>query len=80
MIAKFVVIAMLGAIVWCLLSAYWFLLRERGEGTRTVWRLSWRVGLSLLLLLVLWAGMHWGWLEPSTPGPIGLRPDLPSSG
>ena len=48
------------------------LIRDKGEGDRTVWRLTWRVGLSLLLFVILYASFLMGWLKPGTPGPIGL--------
>lgn len=71
MISKLVIIAFLLAIVWCLVSAFYYLIREKGQGERTVWRLTWRIGLSLLLFVMLYVGFLLGWLEPGR-GPIGL--------
>lgn len=71
--AKIVIIVFLIAIVWSLVSAFYYLIRDKGEGERTVWRLTWRIGLSLLLLALLYAGFLLGWLEPGR-GPIGLLP------
>ena len=73
MAAKLTIIAFLIAIVWLLFSAFYFLIREKGQGDRTVWRLTWRVCLSLLLLALLYGGFLLGWLEPGR-GPIGLKP------
>jgi len=73
MAAKLTIIAFLIAIVWLLFSAFYFLIREKGQGDRTVWRLTWRVGLSLLLLALLYGAFLLGWLEPGR-GPIGLKP------
>jgi hypothetical protein len=75
---KIIIIVFLAAIVWSLVSAFYFLVRDKGEGERTVWRLTWRIGLSLLLLVLLYVGFLLGWLEPGR-GPIGLLPpDGPS--
>lgn len=69
---KIVIIVFLIAIVWLLISAFYFLIREKGEGQRTVWRLTWRVGLSLVLFVILYASYLMGWMQPGR-GPIGLR-------
>lgn len=71
MLPKLIIIVFLLAIVWALVSAFWFLIRDKGEGERTVWRLTWRVGLSLVLLVMLYGMFLLGWLEPGR-GPIGL--------
>ena len=70
MFAKIVIIAFLLAIVYLLGSAFWFLVREKGEGTRTVWRLSWRIGLSMLLFLMLYGAFLAGWLQPGAGNPV----------
>ena len=72
MISKIVIVLFLIAIVWCLFSAFYFLMRDKGEGDRVVWRLTWRIGLSMVLFLMLYGAFLLGWIEPSTPGPIGL--------
>ena len=73
MTAKLVIIVFLIAIVWSLISAFYYLIRDKGQGDRTVWRLTWRIGLSMLLLALLYGGFLLGWLEPGR-GPIGLKP------
>lgn len=74
MLSRIVIILFLVAIAWCLVSAFWFLIRDKGEGERTVRRLTWRIGLSLVLFLALYLSFLMGWIKPSTPGPIGLKP------
>jgi len=69
-----VIIVFLLAIIWLLISAFYYLIKEKGEGQRTVWRLTWRVGLSMLLFIMLYVSFLMGWLKPGTPGPIGLMP------
>lgn len=80
MLSKIVIIVFLLAIVWCLLSSFWYLIRDKGQGERTVWRLTWRVGLSLLLFVLLYVMFLMGWIEPSSPGPIGLKPPETTGG
>ncbi len=78
MASKFVIILFLAAILWCLVSAFWFLVRDKGQGERTVWRLTWRVGLSLILFVMLYVSFLMGWIEPSG-GPIGRMPQAEQS-
>lgn len=73
-LSKLVIIVFLLAIVWCLLSSFYYLVRDKGQGERTVWRLSWRIGLSLVLFVMLYVMFLMGWVEPSSRGPIGLKP------
>ena len=70
MLSKILIVAALLAILYSLGSSFYFLLRDKGEGTRTVRRLSWRVGMSVLLLVLIYAAMAAGWLQPGSPGPI----------
>jgi hypothetical protein len=65
----FIVFAIL-AIVYALGSSFYFLIRDKGEGKRTVRRLTWRVGLSLMLFILIYAAMASGWLIPGSSGPI----------
>ena len=70
MLAKIVIILFFLAIVYSLASSFYFLIHDRGEGDRTVRRLSWRVGLSLLLVGLLFAGFKLGWIEPQGVNPV----------
>jgi len=80
MIEKFVIIVFLAAIVYCLGSSFYFLVKDKGQGERTVWRLTWRVALSLILFVLLYVSFLFGWLHPG-PGPIGLmRPGQSQAG
>jgi hypothetical protein len=45
------------------------MVRDKGEGERTLHRLMWRIGLSLFLLLLLYIMFQLGWIEPSG-GPV----------
>ena len=59
-------------ILYSLGSALIFLVKDHGEGDRTVKRLTWRIALSLILFLVLWAAYQMGYIEPKS-GPIGMQ-------
>ena len=76
MLSKLIIIAFLIAIMWTLLSSFYYLVKDKGEGTRTVRRLTWRVGLSLFLFMLLYVFFRLGWVEPSSRGPIGLNQQL----
>jgi len=51
---------MLLAIVGSLFSGLFFLYRDRGDGQRMARALTWRIGLSIALFLVLLAGFRFG--------------------
>lgn len=72
MAIKILIIVFLITIVYSLGSALYYLVKDHGEGDRTVKRLSWRIGLSLVLFLFLWLANYLGWIEPNQ-GPIGLQ-------
>jgi hypothetical protein len=66
---KILIIVFILAIIYTLGSALIFLVKDHGEGDRTVKRLSWRIGLSLVLFLFLWVAYQLGWIEPNS-GPV----------
>jgi hypothetical protein len=79
MLGKFLIIIALLAIIYTLGSAFYFLIRDKGEGKRTVRRLGWRVGLSLLLLALMFFAMLVGWIQPGSSGPVRYpAPELES--
>jgi len=58
---KIIVIAMLLLIVGSLFSALLFLFKDNGQGkNRMAKALTWRIGLSLTLFILLMAGFHFG--------------------
>lgn len=69
MLAKAVIVLFLVVILYSLGSAFVFMVRDKGEGERTLHRLMWRIGLSLFLLLLLYVMFQLGWIEPSG-GPV----------
>ena len=73
MIIKIVTIIFLLTILYSLASSLVFLVRDKGGGDRTVRRLTWRIGLSIVLFVFLWAAYQLGWIEP-TSGPVRVPP------
>jgi len=72
MFMKIIIILFLLTILYSLASAFVFLVRDRGRGDRMVKRLTWRIGLSLLLFVMLWGAYQMGWFEPSSEGPVHI--------
>ena len=57
---KGLVVLMLLAIVGSLFSGLFFLYRDRGDGQRMARALTWRIGLSIALFLLLLAAFRFG--------------------
>ena len=64
MLIKIVVILMLVLVFASLFSALVFLYRDKGHGTRTAKALTWRIGLSITLFVMLMAGYYFGIISP----------------
>lgn len=64
MLIKIVVVLMLVLIFASLFSALVFLYRDKGRGTRTAKALTWRIGLSITLFVMLMAGHYFGIIAP----------------
>jgi len=73
MAIKILTILLLLTILYSLASSLFFLVRDKGEGERTVKRLTWRIGLSIVLFVFLWAAYQLGWIE-SNNGPVRIPP------
>ncbi len=70
LLSKVLIIAAFLTILYTLGSSFYFLVKDAGEGERTVRRLSWRVGLSIGLVLTLWLAFQLGWIEPQGIDPV----------
>ena len=70
MLSKILIISVFVAILYTLASSFYFLVKDQGDGERTVRRLSWRVGLSMALGLALRGGFHLGIIEPQGVNPV----------
>lgn len=60
MLITITVIIMLLLIFGSLFSALVFLFRDKGRGKRTAQALTWRIGLSITLFVLLMAGFYFG--------------------
>lgn len=63
---KIIAFLILLAILGSLGQALFFLVRDKGQGERTVRALTWRIGLSLFLFICLMAS-YWLGLIPIQP-------------
>ena len=70
MIVKVFIIAVLAAILVSLASGLVFLIQDKGQGTRTVRALTWRIGLSVSLFALLVLGYFMGIIKPHGIYPV----------
>ena len=59
---KIVVVLFLFYILASLASAMYYLVKDKGQGTRTVRSLTFRIGLSMLLFALLMLGTYMGFI------------------
>ena len=78
MIIKTLILLFLLTILYSLASSFFFLVRDKGEGDRTVIRLTWRIGLSLVLFIFMWGAHQLGWLDANSGGPVKV-PEITQS-
>lgn len=57
------IVAFLGVIVYNLGAGLYYMLVDHGSSKRTVNALTWRIGLSVVLILLVAAGMATGVIE-----------------
>jgi hypothetical protein len=69
-LTKVLIVLFLLTILYSLASSFFFLVRDKGKGDRTVKRLTWRIGLSLVMFVLLWAGYQAGLIKPTSGGPV----------
>jgi hypothetical protein len=61
---KLLIIAFLVVILWNLGAGLYYMLVDKGTTDRTVRSLSWRIGISVVLILLVVAGIATGWIKP----------------
>lgn len=61
---KYVILLFIVFILGSLFSALYYMIKDKGQSTRTVRALTWRIGLSITLFLILMIGYHFGFIEP----------------
>ncbi len=66
MIIKAVIILLLLFIFYALGSALYYLVHDKADSMRVVKALTWRIGLSLVLFILLMIAFALGWITPHT--------------
>lgn len=64
LLIKTVVVLLLLFIFFSLGSALYFLVHDKGQSTRIVKALTWRIGLSIVLFALLIVAFLLGWIAP----------------
>ncbi len=64
MLIKYLIVAVLLAIIASLGSGLFFMLRDKGDSKRMVNSLTLRIGLSVLLFILLFVGWYADLLQP----------------
>lgn len=60
---KLLVIAVFIAVIWNLGAALYYMMSDRGTTNRTVKSLTWRIGLSVALIVLVGIGLYTGVIE-----------------
>lgn len=68
MLGKLLIFAFLIAIVWNLGAGLYYMMTDKGKTGRTVHALTWRIGLSVALILLVILGIWTGVIEPHGVG------------
>lgn len=64
MLIKAIIILFLLFIFFTLGSALFYLVRDKGHSNRVVKALTWRIGISIALFILLMVAFAFGWLTP----------------
>ncbi len=64
MLLRVIVFFFICAILYSLGSGLFYLVREKGNSDKVVKALTWRIGLSLLLFIMLFVAFAMGWIRP----------------
>ncbi len=67
-IYKYALVILLLVVLFNLGQALFFMMTDKGQSKRTVWALTRRIGLSLLLIAMVALGIFMGWLHPMGSG------------
>jgi succinate dehydrogenase/fumarate reductase cytochrome b subunit len=68
MLGKLLIFVFLVAIVWNLGAGLYYMMTDKGQTDRTVKALTWRIGLSVVLILLVILGIWTGIIEPHGVG------------
>lgn len=64
MAGKILIVVSLAAILYNLGAGLYYMMVDSGSSGRTVNALTWRIGLSVGLILVVIFGIAMGWIQP----------------
>ncbi len=64
MLVKVIVVLFFFAILYSLGSGLFYLVRDKDHDIQVVKALTWRIGLSLLLFILLLCAYFLGWIKP----------------
>ena len=67
-IYKIALVVMLFVVIFNLGQALYFMMTDKGKSNRTVWALTRRIGLSIILIGMVVLGIWMGWLQPHDIG------------
>jgi cytochrome bd-type quinol oxidase subunit 2 len=65
---KFALVVVLLVVIFSLGQALFFMMKDQDDDRRTVWALTRRIGLSLLLFAMVIIGWKMGWIHPHDVG------------
>ena len=61
---KYALVGLLLVVIFSLGQALYFMMTDKDDDRRTVWALTRRIGLSLLLIAMVVFGIWMGWVNP----------------
>ncbi|MFC5438730.1 MULTISPECIES: twin transmembrane helix small protein [unclassified Rhodanobacter] len=67
-IYKYALVVMLLVVIFSLGQALYFMMTDKDDDKRTVWALTRRIGLSIVLIGMVAFGIWMGWLQPHAVG------------
>ncbi|GAB4192160.1 MAG: twin transmembrane helix small protein [Wenzhouxiangellaceae bacterium] len=70
MLAKLIIYLFLIGILYSLASGFYYMIKDKGQGDRLVRQLSWRIGLSLVLFILLFIAFKLGYIQPHSYTPV----------
>jgi succinate dehydrogenase/fumarate reductase cytochrome b subunit len=65
---KLLIIAFLVVILYNLGAGLYYMMVDKGESDRMVRSLTWRIGLSVTLIVLIGIGIWTGWIQPHNIG------------
>lgn len=68
MLTKILIVAILIVIVYNLFAGLYYMMTDKGQTDRTVKALTWRIGFSVFLILLVIVGILTGVIQPHNIG------------